>query len=445
MPLSFVLSTIVCLCIGSTVYEFSRHIPSSGGYYSFATRGLGSRIGLIATWSYLVYEIIGAAACIGFLGYLVSDMLKVEFHFSIPWWIPVAAMTALIWALTHRGVQISARITALLGGLEVLIILALGITFLFRPGPGSSYVAPLTPASSPNHFAGVLAGMVFSILALAGFESPAPLAQEARLPKKSIGQAIMLSLVLIGVFYIFISYASAIGWGTGNMEAFASNGNPYYVLGHSLWGAGWWFVVLAIINSAVGTGIACTNAASRVIYTMGQSGTLPASFGRIHPAHRTPAVAIAAAQIIGMGSILLVGGLLRPDYIFSFLGTIATLAVILLYVMANLALTPYMRREQPAHFSLWWHVVVPWVATLVLMPVLLVTVYPFPPWPYSLTPYLFVLSLVAGFAYMQWREWRNPGTLRRGAMMITRSGVSETVRQVTVPGSSNTSQLNLGG
>jgi amino acid transporter len=421
MPLSFVLSTIVCLSIGSTVYEFSRHVPSSGGYYSFATRGLGSRIGFMATWSYLIYEIIGAAACIGFLGYLVSDMLKVEFHFNIPWWFLTAVITALVWALTHRGVQISARVTAILGGLELLIILALGITFLFRPGHGSSYLAPLTPTSAPNHFGGILAGMVFSILALAGFESPAPLAQEARLPEKSIGQAIMFSLVLIGIFYIFVSYASAIGWGTGDMEAFASNANPYYLLGRSLWGAGWWFVVLAIINSAIGTGIASTNAATRVMYTMGQAGTLPASFGHVHPAHRTPAVAIAAAQIIGLASILLVGWWLRPDYIFSFLGTIATFAVVLIYVMANLSLTPYMRREQQAHFSGWRHVVVPWVATLVLMPVLFVTVYPFPPWPYSLTPFLFVLSLVAGFAYMQWREWRNPGTLRRGATMITSS------------------------
>jgi amino acid transporter len=421
MPLSFVLSTLVCLCIGSTVYEFSRHVPSSGGYYSFATRGLGSRCGFMATWSYLIYEIIGAAACIGFLCYLVSDMLKLEFHLSIPWWMFATAMTALVWALTHRGVQISARVTAIMGGLEVLIMLALAITFLLRPGHDSSYLAPLTPASSPNHFGGVLAGMVFSILALAGFESPAPLAQEARLPGKSIGQAIMVSLVFIGVFYTFVSYASAIGWGTGDMEAFASNANPYYVLGHSLWGAAWWLIVLAIINSAIGTGIACTNAATRVIYTMGQAGTLPARLGRIHPTHRTPAVAIAASQIVSLASILLVGWWLSPDEIFSFLGTIATLAVVLLYVMANLALTPYMRREQKAHFSVWRHVVVPWLATLVLMPVLFVTVYPFPPWPYRLTPYLFVISLIGGFAYMQWREWRSPGTLRRSAARITSS------------------------
>ena len=207
------------------------------------------------------------------------------------------ATSALIWVFTHYGIQLSTRITALLGGLELLIMLALGITFLTHPGPGSTYLAPLMPSSSPHHIGGVLAGMVFSILALSGFEAPAPLAQEARLPHKFIGQAIMLSLASIGVFYIFTSYASAIGWGTGNMAAFATDPNPYYRLGRPLWGAGWWFVVLAIVNSAVSVGLACTNAGSRVMYTMGRAGTLPASFGRIHPHHRTPTFAIAFVQI----------------------------------------------------------------------------------------------------------------------------------------------------
>lgn len=418
MPLSFLLSTIVCFFIGNTVSQFSRYLPSSGGYYSFATRGLGARTGFMATWSYLIYEILGSAGCTGFLGYLVSDMLQKQFHVNIPWWSFALATSALIWTLTHHGIQLSARITALLGGLELLIMLALAITFLTHPGPGSTYLAPLTPSASPNHFGGILAGMVFSILALSGFEAPAPLAQEARRPAKFIGQAIMLSLGSIGIFYIFTSYASAIGWGTADMAAFASNPNPYYVLGHALWGAGWWFVVVAIINSAVGVGLACTNAASRVMYTMGQAGTLPPGFGRIHPTHRTPTFAIAFVQISGMVAILLVGLLLQPDYIFGFLETIATLAVIVLYAMANLALTRYMRREHPANFTVWQHGVVPWIATLALLPVLFVTVYPQPSWPYNLTPYLFLAALVAGFAYMHWRERRHPGALTRGATMI---------------------------
>jgi amino acid transporter len=391
MPLSLLLATIVCFFIGNTVSQFSRYIPSSGGYYSFATRGLGSRSGFMATWSYLIYEILGTAGCTGFLGYLVSDMLQMQFHVSIPWWSIALATSVLVWSLTHKGIQLSARVTALLGGLEVLIMLALGINFLIHPGPGTKYTAPLDPAAAPHHFGGILAGMVFSILALSGFEAPAPLAQEARRPAKFISQAITLSLAAIGTFYIFMSYASSIGWGTGNMGAFAANPNPYYVLGQALWGAGWWFVVLAIINSAVGVGLACTNAASRVMYTMGQAGTIPVRFGRIHPKHQTPTVAIAFVQLSSIAAILLVGILLRPEYIFGFLETIATLAVIVLYVMANLALTRYMRREQRGKFTLWQHAVVPWVASLALLPVLFVTVYPEPTWPYNIAPYLFLV------------------------------------------------------
>ncbi len=421
MPISFLLSTIVCIFIGNTVSQFSRHMPSSGGYYSFATRGLGCRSGFMATWSYLLYEILGAAGCVGFLGYLISDMLHLQFGLAIPWWSLALAATALVWALTHRGVQLSTRITALLGGLELLIMLALGIAFLLHPGPHSDFLAPLKPSSSPHHYGGILAGMVFSILALSGFEAPAPLAQEARLPAKSISQAIMLSLGSIGIFYIFTSYTSAIGWGTSDMAAFAANPNPYWVLGHKLWGAAWWLVVLAIINSAVGVGLACTNSASRVMYTMGKAGTLPSGFAHIHPQHRTPTRAIAFVQTGGMIAILLVGLLLRPEYIFGFLETIATLAVIVLYVMSNLALTSYMRREHRATFTVWQHVVMPWIATLALIPVLFVTVYPQPDWPYSLTPYLFAITLIAGFAYMQWLERRNPGALLRGAALLTTS------------------------
>lgn len=422
MPVSFLLSMLICLFIGNTVAQFSRYVPSSGGYYSFATRGLGSRNGFMATWSYIIYEILGAAGSTGFLGYLLADMLTRQFHVNIPWWLIALAATALIWALTHHGVQLSARITALLGGLELLIMLALGVTFLIHPGPGSSYLAPLTPSAAPHHFQGILAGMVFSILALSGFEAPAPLAQEARLPSKTIGQAIMLSLGSIGIFYVLTSYASAVGWGTGNMAAFANNANPYYVLGQALWGAGWWFVVLAIINSAVAVGLACTNSASRVMYTMGRAGTLPASFGRVHPVRHTPTFAITFVQLSSIVAILFVGLLLKPDYIFGFLETIATLAVIVLYVMANLALTRYMRLEQRSNFTVWQHVLVPGIATLALLPVLFVTVYPEPSWPYNITPYLFLVALLAGFAYMQWRESRNPGALNRGGMMLTGSG-----------------------
>ena len=418
MPVSLLLTTIVCFLIGNTVARFSAYLPSSGGYYSFSTRGLGSRGGFMATWSYLIYDLLGPAATNGFLGYMLSDMLETGFGVRVSWWLIALAASAIVWMLTHYGIRLSMRITTFLGGLEILIMLALAITFLVHPGRGSSYIAPLKPSSSPHHFTGILAGMVFSVLALSGFEAPAPLAQESRRPGKYVGLAVNLSLLAIGIFYVFTSYASAIGWGTGDMAAFASSPNPYYTLGRSLWGAGWWVVVLAVINSSVGTGMASTNAACRVMYTMGQARTLPARFGKVHPVHRTPTFAIGFLQLAGIAAFLLVGLLLRPADILGFLGTIATLAVIILYSMANLALTSYIRREHPDHFSFWQHAVIPWIGTLALLPVLVVTVYPVPSWPYNITPYLFVMALLIGFGYMHWLGMRRPGALERGATML---------------------------
>jgi amino acid transporter len=425
MPFSLLLATIVCLFIANTVSQFSKYMPSSGGYYAFATRGLGSRSGFVATWSYLIYDVLGPAGATGFLGYLISDMLRSQFDLGIPWWLFALAMFVAIWLLTRHGVRLSMRITALLGGLELLIMLALAITFLLRPGPGSSYTAPLDPSTSPNHLEGIVAGMVFSILALSGFEAPAPLAQESRRSNKLVGQAVILSLVAIGAYYVFASYASAIGWGTGNMAAFASNPNPYYALGRALWGSGWWFVAFALVNSAIAGGLACTNSASRVMYTMGRAGTLPARFGTIHPVHQTPTFAIAFAQIVGFAAVLLVGLLLRPEDVFAFLGTISALAVIVLYAMANLALTSYVRRMHPERFTVWQHVVVPWTATVALAPVLFITLYPVPAWPFSIAPYLFLTLLLIGIAYMQWLESRDPGALLRGAAMLVGEGHRE--------------------
>ena len=95
--------------------------------------------------------------------------------------------------------------------------------------------------------------------------------------------------------------------------------------------------------------------------------------------------------------------------------------MIIIYCVANLALTAYIRREHPENFNIWHHVVSPWIGTLALLPVLFVTMYPEPEWPYNIAPYFLVVSLIAGFGYMQWLESRHPGALLRGATMLVGS------------------------
>jgi amino acid transporter len=425
MDISMVLSMIACFFIASTVAEFSRFMPSSGGYYSFVTRGLGDRAGFIATVSYLAYDCLGAAATLGFIGYIAGQFLIAEVNVHIAWWILALVAFLLVFVLTYRGVRLSLRTTIILGSLEMLVMIALAVNFLVHPGPHSSFVAPLKISLAPHGFRGVIAGMVFSILALSGFEAPAPLAQEANRPARFIRRAVLTSLLVVGIFYIFEAYASAIGWGTGAMAAFASNAAPYTLLAHRLWGPVSWLVFFAVCNSAVAVGMACTNAATRVMYTMGQAGTLPARFGHVHPKYRTPTFAIFAQIVGGMIVVAIIGGLFGGSNVFGFGGTIATLGVIVLYFMANIALISYMRRERPQEFRPVLHVVFPVLGSLALLPALFTTVWPVPAYPDNLTVYVYVAWILAGVVGLIWLTRRRPDALRRRETILVMKGATD--------------------
>lgn len=60
-PLSMVIAIITIALAAYPVYEFSRYVASSGGYYRLIERGgLGTRPGTWAGWVYLLYSMIGA-------------------------------------------------------------------------------------------------------------------------------------------------------------------------------------------------------------------------------------------------------------------------------------------------------------------------------------------------------------------------------------------------
>src|SRR5260370_30674285 len=66
MPISLLLATIVCFFIANTVAQFSRYVPSSGGYYTFASRGLRPRLRFITTPRYLISAILAPSLPVTF-------------------------------------------------------------------------------------------------------------------------------------------------------------------------------------------------------------------------------------------------------------------------------------------------------------------------------------------------------------------------------------------
>ena len=58
IPLVLLLSLMVDGLMSFSMYEFAREISSSGGYYTFVSRGLGSSAGFLTAISYVSYQIL---------------------------------------------------------------------------------------------------------------------------------------------------------------------------------------------------------------------------------------------------------------------------------------------------------------------------------------------------------------------------------------------------
>jgi len=101
--------------------------------------------------------------------------------------------------------------------------------------------------------------------------------------------------------------------------------------------------------------------------------------------------------------------------------------------MANIALTTFVRREHPADFNILRHVIVPLVGTLLLIPVLYITVYPVPAYPINLTPYIFIVMLIAGFVAMLVIAARRPAALDQESALLIRTVETATESDLREP------------
>ena len=150
--------------------------------------------------------------------------------------------------------------------------------------------APRTRPKGFHGITGVIAGSVYTILAFGGFEGAAPLAEEARNPRRTIQRAVLLATLLIGVLYVFTTYAVDVAFGPKGSPAFAAETGTasWEGLARSLYGLFWFFVFLAIVNSTIANANAGVNVSSRTAYAMGRIGAFPHCWRRSTPGTTRP-------------------------------------------------------------------------------------------------------------------------------------------------------------
>src|SRR2546427_1762005 len=269
-------------------------------------------------------------------------------------WILISA--GIVFFLTYRDIRLSTQAGVILGIFEISVFVALS-AWMILSNTGRLTLQTFNPThAAAGTYNGIFKGMVFAVLAFIGFESAAPLGEEAPEPRWTVPRAVVLSAIGIGIFYVFCSYAWVIGTGFDNFTKVATSAaNPWRDLAITFWGGGWVLVFAAIINSAIANSNAGVNAASRVMYALGRNGVLPRAFARTHPVHKTPHIAIIAQTILGLAVSLLLGWR-YGDLItaFSIIATAITIVVIVVYIIVCMATIVYYARRPDRKPLLHW-------------------------------------------------------------------------------------------
>ncbi|GAA0900944.1 APC family permease [Pseudonocardia zijingensis] len=381
-PLAYLLGTLAMLAVGGTVAMFARSLSSAGSMYTYLTRGGGKVLGFLGGWCYAAaFLVLGGAVLWGF-GFFTASLVALLTGADPAWyWFSLAGLV-VIAVMSMLDIQASTRTQLAILLVTMVALLAVAVTVIAIGSPAVSVIDQTTPVADPGRsldlaafwpsaagvsWTGVLFGLSFAMLSFTGAEASAVLSEETRDPRRAVPRAIIGSIVVAGLFYLVITYATAVGFGVrqaasdwpaslAGLAAVAPNGAVAAVVLAC--------AALASLFCALGVHIAV----SRVLFAMGRERVLPAWLGVLHPRWGTPYRAIALDLVVWVvlaaASVLFTSresqvelaggvdsGLTGGVFLFTFLAGIGTPLVMAVYLMLGIAGVAQGRRTGAPAFT----------------------------------------------------------------------------------------------
>jgi len=402
--LSFAVATVGMLFVAGNIAVLSRRHTLSGSYFLYVARTFGPLAGLVTGWLLIgAYLMTGVAIAMGFVIFLNHLLQALGLAQAMP---PPAAVFAVFVAATgaaaFRSVNFSARFGLVLEFVSIAILVAMTIAVVAHRG---MVIDTRQFDFSRFNVGGVMTSLTFAVFCFVGFESAATLAGETRDPGRNVPLAITTSVLATGFFFIAMAYMMVMGF-DDDTRKIADSQSPLTELARR---AGLSSLSVVLYLSALISSCACLlaslNAVSRLLFSMARYGLLPDALARVHPGSRAPTVAlgVSLAGILGLGLAMLMAGVFGA---FEAAGALATFGFLVIYLLICLAAPLDQRKAGTLGLR---HVVASLGGVAAMAFVLVGSVYPVPPWPQRLLPYLFMVYALLGVAWFYRVLRRNPG------------------------------------
>lgn len=397
---SMLLALITCVLIASSIAAFAQKLPAAGFAYTYNTHGFGKRGGFMSGWILAFsYGMVGPMLFSG-MGAFAADFVKTQWGADIPWWLFSICIIAVVWGIGAMGIDRSAETALIFLVLELGVMIFLFGTILGNGGAQGVTLAPFNPANSLKGLSGIGIGLLWGILNFVGFESAATLGEETRDPRRNIPIALFTAVIVIGIYFVLAAWIAAIGFGKSHTSALVADSTPWSTLANHYWGTRLsWILSITVLNSIFANIISGTNATVRVLFSMGREGIFSRQFGRTSK-RGTPIVALSFYALFSLVLCLIGGRSWGPFGAYAFYGTILGLGMLIVYILLNLALIMFYRREHPSEFNPIRHGLLPIVASLLMLLPIGGLLYPVPAFPNNMVPYIMIAWIVLGFIYL---------------------------------------------
>lgn len=399
-PLTFAIGTIAMVLVALSFMAFTHRVAHAGSAYAYIAHTFGSRMGFIAGWTLLLTYLGFATGFAALVGSFTSAALKGLGIEIGPMWIAIGGGSMLLaWWLAYRDMRLAGRLMLGLEAAAVVAIIGLCISILRQVHPSADETAAsFRPSANFGGWSGLGFGMVFSILCFAGFEGAATLGEETVNPRRNIPIALLGTVLFSGIFFVFVAYCEVIGYGPNGIKSLANSeaplndlalryASPHLAIALDLAAA-------ASCFSGILGGLA---AAARVLFALGRAGLSPA-LAVVHAVHGTPAPAVSVAATLIILPFLVWAPFAGAGNFYSYVSTIAVLALILIYIgVGGAEMVEAWRERRPL-----------WSGACMLGPVLLLfvlycSIYPVPEFPSNLWPYVALAWVLAAWAVMKLR------------------------------------------
>ncbi|MBE8476579.1 APC family permease [Streptomyces justiciae] len=352
-PAGYLFATLVLTVFSVGYVAMARRITAAGAFYGYISHGLG-RIagmasGMLAVLAYVVFE----ASIVGVFSYFAKTTVDDQLGVDLPWIVYAAAMLLVTAALAYFDINLTAKALGVMLIAEIAVLFAVATAVLLHGGGPDGI--PMEPINPKNAFTGTSAGLglFFAFWSWVGFESTAMYGEESKDPKRVIPRATLISVVGVGLFYIYVSWMTIAGNGLAGSVKISSGTSPldlFFDPAHSFIGA--WAVDAfqwLLITGSFACGMAFHQCAARYLYAIGREGFLHPALGHTHAKHGSPYIASFVQSVIAVALVAAFWLTGQDPYIhlYTLLAILGTMAILIVQTLCSFAVIGYFRKHHP--------------------------------------------------------------------------------------------------